>query len=160
VSEMTPKEAAEALRRFKFKERMAIFSDTVRPVLLAELARQSPKGKGQGSGRLSRSFRYERRIRATGLQVTIFNTAPYYGYVVRGTKPHIIEPGGNYPLRFFWQKAGGVVSSWGWHGAQYGYVEHPGTKAQPIAKKAWRRVRPVVLEEFKKQIKLFKKEGY
>jgi hypothetical protein len=160
VSEMTPKQAADALRRFKFKERMAIFSDTVRPIVLSELARQSPKGKGPDAGRLSKSFRWERRIRPNGLVVTVFNTAPYYGYVVRGTKPHEIHPRGNYPLRFFWQRAGGVVSSWGWHGEQYGYVEHPGTKAQPIAKKAWRRVRPEVLRQFKRQIRLFKEEGY
>ena len=156
----TPKQAAEKLRRFKFRERMAIFADVIRPIVMEALKDASPKGKGESRGKLSESFKWERRTRATGVVINIRNTAPYYRYVVRGTKAHEIHPGGNYPLRFFWAKAGGVVSSWGWHGDYYGYVMHPGTKAQPIAKKAWRKVRSPVIKEFKNQLKIFKEEGY
>lgn len=47
-----------------------------------------------------------------------------------GTKPHLIPKGGSkeqlqkgYPLRFFWQKVGRVVSFWS--------VSHPGYKGDP-----------------------------
>jgi hypothetical protein len=156
----TPEQAAAALRRFKFKERMAIFADTIRPVVMDELSRQAPRGQGTNAGLLAKSFKWERRTRPTGVIIRITNKAPYYGYVVKGTKPHEIHPKGAYPLRFFWEQAGGVVSSWGWHGERYGYVEHPGTQPNPFVRKAWRRVRPVVRAEFKRQLKIFKREGF
>lgn len=46
--------------------------------------------------------------------------AEYGSMVITGTEPHSIDPRGNHPLAFFWEKRG--------FGVFLGHVNHPGTK--------------------------------
>lgn len=53
-------------------------------------------------------------------------------FVVRGTRPHRIEPRGlGYPLRFYWKKKGRIV--------YFSYVNHPGTGPNNFALRALRQ---------------------
>lgn len=84
--------------------------------------RTAPVGKGPTSGQLQRSF-FVRQSRQVGGQFAsgyeVGNSAPYFLYVVKGTKPHEIV--GNPLLVFDWP-AGGL------HPAVFRRVNHPGTR--------------------------------
>lgn len=95
-----------------------------RATAVMTLAQQTaPVGKGPTSGNLKASF-FVRQSRTVGGQFDagyeVGNTAPYFLYVIKGTRPHEIV--GNPLLVFDWP-AGGRDP------AVFRRVNHPGTRA-------------------------------
>lgn len=70
------------------------------------------------SGRTLRSF----SVRASGLSATVESRLKVAHFLNVGTRPHDIRPRKATALRFYWAKAGGMVS--------FSKVRHPGTKAK------------------------------
>lgn len=79
---------------------------------------------------------------------------PAVAWVTEGTRPHEIHPRGDYPLSFFWERAGGRVSSWGWHGAHYGFVRHPGTRPNPFIEAAMARLSGLIPDSITPYIRI------
>ena len=98
-----------------------------RATAVMQLAQQTaPIGKGPTSGQLKNSFQVRQSRDVSGRFASgyeVINTAPYFLYVVKGTRPHEIV--GNPLLVFDWP-AGGL------HPAVFRRVNHPGTKANPF----------------------------
>ena len=83
------------------------------------------------TGRLKSATRHE----GSGDRRRVFvskTVAPYFDYVVDGTRPHVIKPKNKQAL--FWPGAGHPWKS----------VQHPGTKANPYIDKAFRNMLPNV----------------
>ena len=74
------------------------------------------------TGRLARSMRKRVWITTTGAAGEVWSDLPQAQWVNDGTRPHYIQPRGNWPLRFFWRKVGKTV--------RLAYVRHPGQRAQ------------------------------
>lgn len=70
------------------------------------------------SGRTLRSF----SVRASGMAATVESRFKVAHFLNVGTKAHDIRPRKATALRFYWAKAGGMVS--------FSKVRHPGTKAK------------------------------
>lgn len=91
--------------------------------VMARAIQTAPVGKGPGAGKLKSSFAV-RQARAVGGQYQsgyeVINTAPYFLYVIKGTRPHEIV--GKPYLVFDWPKGG-------LHPAVFRRVHHPGTTA-------------------------------
>lgn len=92
---------------------------------------EAPVGKtGELRNRLDMSQSRDVRGRySTGYDVN--SNAPHSIYVIKGTRPHVIE--GNPLLAFFWPKVGQFVV--------FPKVNHPGTKANNFLQRALRRAR-------------------
>jgi hypothetical protein len=65
-----------------------------------------------------------------GIEVDL-KAVPYAGYVMYGTKPHVIRARRAPALRFYWPKVGRVVF--------FKKVNHPGTKANRFLERAMNR---------------------
>lgn len=86
------------------------------------LAPTSPAGHdGMGSGHLRSSVQWTLGRDAKGLYVDIFSDADEALFVEFGTRAHVIESHGDYPLRN--ARTGQVFGR---------HVNHPGTSAQPF----------------------------
>ena len=82
------------------------------------------------TGRLKSATRHEGR----GTHRRVFvskNVAPYFEYVIDGTRPHTIVP--KYKQALAWP---------GMQGGPYKKVKHPGTKANPYIDTAFRNMMP------------------
>lgn len=91
----------------------------------------SPSGSGDhSSGHLRSSIDWDLSRDEEGLHADIGTTVDYALYVEFGTKPHIIESHGPYPLRN--RKTGQVFGR---------RVRHPGTTAQPFLRPALDSIR-------------------
>lgn len=91
----------------------------------------SPSGSGDhSSGHLRSSIDWDLGRDEEGLHADIGTTVDYALYVEFGTKPHIIESHGPYPLRN--RKTGQVFGR---------RVRHPGTTAQPFLRPALDSIR-------------------
>lgn len=97
----------------------------------------APVGKGPNAGRLKRSIstraragsgRFTRTGNAEIAAYEIVVAVPYAGYVSRGTRPHVIESHGPWPLRnrFTGQVFGRIV-------------HHPGTRPNDYLDRALRQ---------------------
>lgn len=97
----------------------------------------APVGKGPNAGRLKRSIhtrarsgagQFTRSGNANIASYEVVAATPYAGFVSRGTRPHIIESHGPWPLRnrFTGQVFGRIV-------------HHPGTVANPYLERALRQ---------------------
>lgn len=62
-----------------------------------------------------------------------------------GSRPHPITPNGPYPLKFFWDKKGEWVTTYG--------VEHPGTPSQPFLRPALNKHRTDLIENIRMEIR-------
>ncbi len=111
------------------KRALVRWADVVGP-MMRELARaEAPVGSGPGAGRLRQQLRYERRTTGAEVQVKVVGGAPYTGFVIHGTSPHVIVPRNAMALRF--QSHGQTVFAT--------LVHHPGTKPNPFGQRALRR---------------------
>lgn len=72
------------------------------------------------TGYLASRIRSEINDVPGGVEGIIRARTKYSNAVEHGAKPHMIYPHGNYPLRFFWRKAGRVV--------RLSRVHHPGQR--------------------------------
>jgi hypothetical protein len=96
------------------------------------LKETAPVGKGPRAGRLRDSIRYEPHLAAASGQLVFTSTAPYAGFVVRGTKAHDIPFKKPQPLLF----------KVGWRTVRV--VHHPGTKPNPFPERAIRPLLPLI----------------
>jgi hypothetical protein len=99
----------------------AVGRDTVRrgEKLLAEARRRCPVGK-------TKKLRDGLTITFAGKGVTLISDQPYAEFVVKGTRPHVIEPRGARVLAF--ESNGEMVFAT--------RVSHPGTKPNNFAEEA------------------------
>lgn len=154
--EVTPKEAAAQLRRFRFATVATEFVDVAAPGIVTALREAAPYSKSDvGSHKHMRdSFRYARTSSTDSVLLTVTNTAPQTRFVLHGTRAHDVFPkasgflvGGDHPLVFFWEKVGKVVASFGWHGLPFGFAEIPAHAPNRFNTRAWAEVREPVARE-------------
>lgn len=99
---------------------------------------RAPVGRGVSAGQLRNSINMQRSGGAGVMQVDIVAFVPYAGYVVDGTRPHMIVPRNAKVLHF--QAGGADVFT--------RRVNHPGTKPNPFARVAVEAVLPAVRAAF------------
>lgn len=140
-------------RQFQWMTAAAKWADTIGPMVRSELRHEAPVAKLDPAGRnrpgrLRASIRYERHT--TGRSVTAEFTAytPYAGFVIDGTKPHIIRPVAARYLMFYQNGAQRFVGPRG-SSARGAYVQHPGTKPNPFNRRAVDRMMPVVQQTYR-----------
>ena len=117
-----------------------VFKETAGPLLVSEIAAQSPVGDGEGAGTLRDSRSWQSGDGGRLEIVSKDTRGPIAAYVIRGTKAHDIYPSRASVLHFFAQDGGEV---WTQH------VSHPGTSANPYNRAAWNAKRPEVVALFK-----------
>lgn len=122
--------------------------DTIRPIL--QLAKSTAPRK---TGRLAGSLQTRMIPRRTYVAGRVETNVKYAHYVHNGTRPHRIQATRAGALVFQWQRAGvltivprnprtkwtGITKAGVLHIGK-GYVNHPGTKANPWLYRATRRV--------------------
>lgn len=175
---MTPAEVGRLLRGFRFGEVAARTSDLIRPGIVDAMRGEAPYSANRPHQTRRVKVEDRRHLRDTiygtrtttigGGALSIVTDSPHAGFVVGGTKPHEIHPigvgvdqptgTGGHPLSFFWDKVDDFVSSFGWHGSPYGWVQHPGTEANKFHVRAWNLVKGGVAATFRDQVfEAFKK---
>lgn len=131
-------------RRFQWMRAAVQWSDVIGPMLREELRREAPVAKTDPAGRnrpgrLRSSIRYERRATPSNVTATFTAYTPYAGYVIEGTKPHVIRPVAARYLMFYQ----GDVQRFS------KLVHHPGTKANPFNRRAVDRLMPVIQRTYR-----------
>lgn len=93
---------------------------------------EAPRGK---TGKLRESIRFRTTESGSNVQLRVTAGVPYAGYVLKGTRPHMIE---GHPLLAFQ-----------WHGdlVIVRHVHHPGTAPNPFFERAWGKLAPEALAE-------------
>jgi hypothetical protein len=141
-------EVSARLAAFRTTVALVDWIDEATPVIVEALKKEAPYGPERGEPHL-RDRIFGERHSAIGRVVGAFETdrSPLADWILGGTKPHQIRPKGNYPLRFYWDKVGSEVESWGWGGEKFGVANHPGTKANPFNVRAWLAAEEIVVDE-------------
>jgi hypothetical protein len=117
----------------------------------------APKKTGAYAGKI----RTRQLTVANGAGFEVLSPGPLGTFIQKGTKPHTIAARRAKALRFFWPKIGAMVyvpKAGGFRthfrgGALWigkGYVNHPGTKANPFMNAAYRRWRPGAQQDLNK----------
>jgi hypothetical protein len=86
------------------------------------------------SGKFAEGIRYRTDERGSSTTLTFFASGEHafvLPFLTEGTRPHPIDPHGDYPLRFFWKR--GPRGPGIYH---YMHVEHPGTLPDPFMERA------------------------
>lgn len=118
------------------------------------------------SGKLRASLKTHVFTRGNLIGFDLEAPEPLTTFIVKGTKPHIIRARQARALRFYWPKVGMttfVPKKGGFRthvrgGALWigkGYVEHPGTKANPFIGRAFRRWLPGARADMEQVAKTF-----
>lgn len=136
--------AGSPLARFSWTRAAVGWADDVGPLVRDALKEKAPVGKGPRAGRLRDSIRYERATSMGQGTVTAVFTAnvPYIGYVLDGTRPHLISAKAARALH--WQGTDGDMFA--------RHVNHPGTKANPFNERAVFPLTGVLRERFRAAI--------
>ncbi len=130
------KGVSERLRHFLVTREMVRVLDEVTPEVLAAIREKAPVGKGAGGGKLRDSIRADfRRTSSTSVERRFVTRVHYAPYVIHGTQAHTIEATAARALH--WTDASGEG-----HFARL--VHHPGTRANPFAKKAVEPFMPIL----------------
>lgn len=124
-------------RSFSWPAASSSWAHTVGPVVQDALKRDAPVAAVNG-GWLRDSIRFESRIGGASAQLVYAATAPYAGFVLRGTSPHIIRARRAKALRF--QQGGQTRFA--------AFVHHPGTRANPFPARAIRPLLPLIRRDF------------
>lgn len=96
---------------------------------------RAPIGKKEGShGQLRDSISHRTSVGATTASIEVYSTAPYVGYVIHGTSPHVIVPRNAKVLHW-------VENDTHFYRLR---VNHPGAKANNFPEKALRLVAPSI----------------
>jgi hypothetical protein len=117
------------LKRFSFIRATSKWADAVGPEILSNIRREAP----HRTGRLKDSLTYRKRLGLTGVALEFGSNVPYAGYVEEGTPPHIIQPRNASVLRFTMRGGETVYAR---------SVNHPGTRANPYARRAVEQMLP------------------
>jgi hypothetical protein len=138
--------AAAALRRFRFGTIASEFGDTVIPTIVEALKAEAPYRETQGTTNrdgsehrhLRDSISGRRETSTSSMQLIFTSDVPQAAFVVRGTRPHIIQ---GRPVLHWLDDGGNDVFA--------RTVHHPGTKPNRFNVRAWRAVEALVVEELK-----------
>lgn len=115
------------------------WSGSVGPAVRSALMDRAPVGNGPGAGRLRGSIRYEQQSGAGTLRLTYTANTPYAGFVLNGTRPHVIQARNARALRFM---SGGQV--------RFAFrVNHPGTRPNRFPERALAPLMPMVQQRFR-----------
>lgn len=123
----------------------AAFKRHVGPILVEEMAAQSPVGDPTNdpeSGTLAASHSWQDGDGGRLEVVSTDERGPIAAYVIRGTREHSIDPLGPYPLH--WVGDGGDVFAY--------HVDHPGTQPNPFNQTAWENRRDEVVRAFRDDV--------
>ena len=107
------------------------WADVAGPTLRDLVREEAPVGQGPGAGRLRQQIRYQRNTSVGSVALKILGGAPYTGFVLHGTQPHVILP--RHTLALHWTSGGAD------HFATI--VHHPGTQPNPFGQRALDRGR-------------------
>lgn len=136
--------ANSPIARFQWRKAVAEFVDEAQPIVLDALKREAPVApRGAGRGRLRRSIRSRRNIRADSAQVQFAAHVPYARYVLEGTRPHRITP--RMARALHWVDGSGSHFARG--------VNHPGTRPNPFPRRAAEAVRSDLAERFRASVR-------
>ena len=124
-------------RRFNWTEAASSWASAVGPAVQEALQRESPVAP-VGGGRLRDSIREDRHISSGSAQLVFTTDAPYAGFVLGGTAPHVIRPKTARALRF--QQGGQTRFA--------RVVHHPGTRANPFPDRAVQALLPLIQQRF------------
>jgi hypothetical protein len=126
------------LAHFNFLNAAKIWADAIGPTVNAALAKKAPRAPGPGSGKLAQSIRYERKVTEDSVAVQFISNVPYAGYVIDGTKRHVIEPRSARALA--WLNYGHAPGAY-----QFAMrVNHPGTKPNPFPQEVLTEMMPEI----------------
>ena len=92
---------------------------------------EAPKGK---TGKFAKGIRFKTFARGDAMGFTVSTPQPLGSWIIKGTRPHKIVARKASALAFYWPKIG---KYWVGHS-----VNHPGTKPNPFAGRAYRRWLP------------------
>lgn len=127
--------ADSPLRRFQWMTVAVRYMDEAGPLVRGRLKEEAPVK----TGRLRRSIRYSRRTTPNLVRGEFKAHTPYAGFVVDGTGPHVISARAARALH--WTSGGEDRFAL--------RVNHPGTKANPFARRAVEPLRPVLAALFR-----------
>ncbi len=131
-------------KNFDWMKAVSRWSDENGPIILEELKRETPVGKGTGAGRLRDSLFYTRYITSQSAQLQFKSRVPYLQYVIHGTQPHTIFPVATRALH--WQSGGTDYFS--------KVVHSPGTKPNDFPDRTWNRLRERMVRSFKESVRV------
>ena len=120
--------------------------DTVGPLFMDALKRRAPyhpieSGGGTQHPHLRDSFAWHRKMMGPGfMRMEISNKAPYFPFVVKGTKPHRIAPRPGHSM-LAWHDSAGAA-----HFARF--VNHPGTKPNDFVRRTMTEVRSLLVAAY------------
>jgi len=125
-------------RRFRWEKAAVEWADAVGPLLRDRLKDEAPVQ----SGRLRSSIRYQRKTGLDSIHLEFTAHTPYAGYVVHGTRPHIIRPRAARALHWL-STSGDHFSS---------VVHHPGTRANDFPRRSLDVTREQIIQRFREAI--------
>jgi hypothetical protein len=129
--------------QFDFLRSAVAFADEVGPKVRDEMRRRAPVGVfSPQPGRLSRSIRYSRTVRAGTVRMEFKAHVPYARYVTGGTGPHLITR--RAAMALHWLNASGS------HFART--VHHPGTAPNRFPHEALTLSKPLVEVAFRQHM--------
>jgi len=145
----------------RFERALAVLPERVTQAVMRDVAKMAEREMLRRYRRTTQTWRHKptfvavREFTPNSYGVIVGTDDPVYGYVDRGTRPHIIEPKGpGYPLRF---RSGynakttpGVLGSQ--NGGAFGNsvhawrVHHPGTQARKFTEMIQNEIGPMALD--------------
>lgn len=133
------------LARFSWTKAAVAFMDEAAPMVTSALKREAPFGSGPRAGRMRTSIRYERETSAGSVNGAWYAPVPYTGYVLDGTRPHLIEAKAARALRWVENRGNGAVRF-------AKSVHHPGTKPNPFPERAIPPITPRLQAMFEEAV--------
>lgn len=117
------------------------WADEIGPKIAQKLSQNAPKV----TGRLAGSIRYQRETAAGAVEIQFHSNVPYAGYVIGGTKPHIIEPVAARALHWHDTRGADVFAM---------VVHHPGTKPNPFNQRTLDDMRGEIITSYMEAIRI------
>lgn len=138
-----PAAGRSPLARFSWTRAVVQWADESGPLVRTALKNAAPVGKGLRAGRMRDSIRYERRTGNGAVTLRFDAHVPYAGYVLHGTRPHLITAKAARALH--WSDSGGD------HFARS--VRHPGTRPNPFPRHVIPVLAPLLEERFRAAVR-------
>lgn len=115
------------------------WADVAGPLIRGAMKEKAPVGKGPAAGKFRDSIGYRTTVLASSIRLEFRSSVPHAPFVIDGTRPHVITPRTARMLHF---TTGAGIEVFARR------VNHPGTKANPFARRAVEPHLPQVQESF------------